>query len=256
MNRMTAAPAIAADSIVEAVAVVVADPGSPLSAWPDQLPGRWATTADIAERLGCASTQLKYTLSELVAAGALRTADPWPMKLKGYQVAEGERPAGTALPSTPITTREDMLDALRRWAQLHDSKAPSRADWSPARDPERHWPRSDRVAALFEAEACERGIRYFHHTRCPDCKCGPNRHWRIDGGQEFCEGCFDCDGECPHGQQGDWVGPSGWQYALQLAGLQVRTGGDHHATAAQHLGRNRQIVTGGADDVHPQHFRR
>ena len=37
-------------------------------------------------------------------------------------------------------------------------------------------------------------------------------------------------------------------------GLEVRTGGDSQATAAQTLGRNRQMVTAGAAEVHPQYF--
>jgi len=61
---------------------------------------------------------------------------------------------------------------------------------------------------------------------------------------------------CHHGDNGYWAGTSGWQYALELAGLSPRGPRDHTATAsgvAAH-GRNRQMVTGGAADQYPQVF--
>jgi hypothetical protein len=48
---------------------------------------------------------------------------------------------------------------------------------------------------------------------------------------------------------------SPWQYAVEvIGGLQLRTGGDHHATRSERgqFGRNRQMVTAGAADVHPE----
>jgi hypothetical protein len=43
-----------------------------------------------------------------------------------------------------------------------------------------------------------------------------------------------------------WAGFSGWEYALHLAGLSQRTGGDQAASRSQkqRFGRNRQMVTG------------
>lgn len=255
MGEVSAVAAVTPDAIVNAVADAVRTSGAALSAWPGQFPGAWATAAEIAERLGLPTAQLTYTLTEMVAAGALCKAQPWPGGLKGYQVAPTAPEPGTAMPHVAASSRDGILDALRVWAQLHDGKAPSRADWSRSRDPERRWPRSDRVNEIFEKEARRQGVRALQPTRCTGCTCGASRHWRRENdGEVLCEGCFDCDGECPHGHQGERIGPSGWQYALQLAGLQVRTGGDYQATAAQQLGRNRQMVTGGTANVHPQNF--
>ena len=147
-----------------------------------------------------------------------------------------------------------MLDELRRWADTHGGVAPSRADWSAARDPGRAWPRSERVATLFQREAVLDGVRKPIYARCDICQCREGRHYTNDAGHSMWIGCFDCRGECPHGGPDGYSGPTGWQYALQLAGLDVRTGGDHHATSAQKLGRNRQMVTGGVADQHPQRF--
>ena len=126
------------------------------------------------------------------------------------------------LPGAPLSSalhpRRAVIDALKRWAASHGGLAPTKRDWSRERDPDRHWPRSESVSERFAIEAEEAGVRCFE------------RH------------------------NGQWHGTSGWQYALQLAGLEVRTGGDSHATAAQTLGRNRQMVTAGAAEVHPQYF--
>jgi len=146
-------------------------------------------------------------------------------------------------------SREAILDALRRWAAHHD-KAPSRRDWSPAADPEHIWPRADKVAEVFGPLAQADGRRWFVHERCDPCACwdySPER----DGMRPFTP-----EHGCHHGDNGYWAGTSGWQYALELAGLSPRGPRDHTATAsgvAAH-GRNRQMVTGGAADQYPQVF--
>ncbi len=61
--------------------------------------------------------------------------------------------------------------------------------------------------------------------------------------------------ECFHGSGCLPPEMSPWQYAVQvIGGLQVRTGGDHQATRSERasFGRNRQMVTAGAVDVHPR----
>ncbi len=251
-------PPTQGETIASAVIAAISEPDAPLSAWPGRLPGRWATNSWIAELTGFSTSEVAHVLRELAEAGALLCEEPWPSDLRGYQPT----PAlleDTTLAHLPVTdakpTRERILAALKQWADTHDGLAPSRADWSKGRDPERRWPRSDRVAEVFEAEAREAGVRYYAFERCDRCTCedGAN-HWHRDDEQIFCDGCFDCRGQCPHGDVGEWRGPSGWQYALQLAGLAVRTGGDLHATAARTLGRNRQMVTGGVADIRPQVF--
>jgi hypothetical protein len=73
----------------------------------------------------------------------------------------------------------------------------------------------------------QKGVRYFVDVRCAgDCACSAGRHYTNSGGELFCDGCFACLGHCPHGTVGHWIGPSGWQYALQIAGLEVRSGID------------------------------
>jgi len=240
--------------ILDAIAQAATVDDAPLSAWPERFPGRWITAAQVAEMLGRSSAQLKFTLGELADAGELRIAAPWPGSIRGYQVTDDTRQHRRVEPLPPIDDREHILDALRRWADQHDGRAPSRADWSQTRDPDREWPRATKVAELFEREAGAAGVRYRRPRRCEGCSCTSGTHWRNDTGDTFCDGCFDCLGRCPRGDEGELVGPSGWQYALQLAGLEPRTGGDLHATAAQRLGRNRQVVTGGVADVHPQRF--
>lgn len=253
------APPASSPAIRNAVVAAVDDPNAPASAWPDRFPGRWATAARIAEIVGRSGPEIAHTLRELGEKGEIVSAQPWPGNLRGYRpAANSAEPlfAVATTPPTPENTRQWMLDELRRWAATHDGAAPSRADWSKSRDPDRHWPRSTRVAELFEGEAMDTGQRWFTKERCENCECATGRHYRNEHGAEFCEGCFDCLGECPHGDNGEWHGPSGWRYALQLAGLEVRTGADMRATPARTLGRNRQMVTGGAADQRPQHFQR
>lgn len=246
------------EAICFAVATAAGEDDAPLSAWPERFPGRWATAARVAELVGRSPAEARYVLVEVVKRGDIVAERPWPGDLRGYRpspswVAPQHAPG---VPDPVHDRRQWMLDALSRWAELHDGLAPARADWSQSRDPGRKWPRADQVAAFFEAEAEERGERRFVPERCDGCSCRSGRHYRNEEGREICDGCFDCRGCCPHGDAGEWVGPSGWQYALQLAQLEVRTGGDHHATAAQTLGRNRQMVTGGVADQFPQHFQR
>jgi hypothetical protein len=245
-----------AGAVCQAVATAVDEDGAPQSAWPDRFPGGWATGTRIAELIGRSPAEIKHLLREAIDRGDVIAEHPWPAALRGYRPspswAASQHP--TSLPLPMEDKRQWMLDALARWAGLHDGLAPAHADWSAARDPDRRWPRADRVIELFEAEARQLGLRRFVPERRENCRCRSGRHYNNGQGSEFCDGCFDCRGECPHGQNGEWAGPSGWQYALQLAGLEVRTGGDQHATAAQALGRNRQMVTGGAADQFPQHF--
>ena len=212
-------------AICKAVAVAVAEKDAPRSAWPGRYPGSWATAARIAEILGCSSAQVTYHLQELVESGEIVSANPWPGAIRGYQPTHVrvDEPLLFALPELVADERQWMLDELRRWASLHGGRAPRQKDWSKENDPDRAWPRWDGVANFFEREARSNGIRYWVDERCaPDCPCSSDRHYKNVAGEVFCDGCFDCLGHCPHGDNGHWIGPSGWQYALQLAGLDVR----------------------------------
>ena len=119
------------------------------------------------------------------------------------------------------------LAELRRYADSHDGLAPTIAEWGRAADPDGLWPRSSAVIALFERLARERGVGDLvpDPTPCPDPGCG-----RTIG---------------DHGQVYR-VGATGWQYAIALAGLEVRRGTDGLAmNAGPRPDRNRQMVTGG-----------
>jgi hypothetical protein len=257
VDRMSASVSLG-EAVCHAVATAAEEDGAPRSAWPDRFPGGWATGTRIAELVGRSAAEIKHLLREAIDRGDVVAEQPWPTPLRGYRPspsrAASQHP--TSLPLPMEDKRQWMLDELARWASLHDGLAPARADWSAARDPNRRWPGADGVAELFEAEAKALGLRRFVTERCDNCRCRSGRHYSNGQGSEFCNGCFDCLGQCPHGDNGEWVGPSGWQYALQLAGFTVRTGGDQHATTAQSLGRNRQMVTGGAVDQFPQYFKR
>jgi hypothetical protein len=64
----------------------------------------------------------------------------------------------------------------------------------------------------------------------------------------YCEDCFHGSGCLPPEM-------SYWQYAVEMiGGLTLRSGGDFHATRSRRgeFGRNRQMVTAGAADVHPE----
>jgi hypothetical protein len=139
-----------------------------------------------------------------------------------YQPAQA--PEGAAieivLPTVVPDERQWILDSMEQWSLVHGGYPPMRRDWVKESDPKGRWPRASRVSELFEAEARRRGLRRFVSRRCaPHCSCSSGRHYTNDLGETICEGCFDCRGSCPHGSMGDWVGPSGWQYALQLAGF-------------------------------------
>jgi hypothetical protein len=208
--------------ICKAVAVAVREEKAPLSAWPDMYPGAWATAARVAEIIGCSSAQVRYHLQELVQNGELVSASPWPGTIRGYQVADTANEGARlfALPEPIADERQWVLAELERWASLHEGQPPRQKDWSKERDPHRNWPRFDRAAELFEAEAIRAGVRYWVDERCaPDCACSVGRHYTNSKGDVFCDGCFDCRGHCPHGTVGHWVGPSGWRYALEVAGL-------------------------------------
>jgi hypothetical protein len=226
---MTTLAATLSTAICRAVAAAVQEPDAPLSAWPEQYPGPWTTAARVAELLGRSTAQVSHRLHELVEAGEIVSVRPWPAGTRGYRPAERwlEETPLFALPESVADERQWMLDELTRWAALHGGRAPRQADWSKANDPDRSWPRFDRVVELFGTEALDRGIRRFIERRCaPDCACSTGQHYKNSEEKVFCDGCFDCLGHCPHGTEGEWIGPSGWRYALQLAGLDVRTGAD------------------------------
>ena len=239
-----------------AVAQIVEEPDALLSAWPDRFPGRWTTVALVAQITGEKSSASSIRLRELVDYGAVRVESVWPSTPRGYQLtpqAEMAEPPGAPLSSAP-DPRRVVIDALKRWAASHGGLAPTRGDWSHERDPDHHWPRSRSVSQRFVVEAEEAGARWFGHNQCENCTCVTDRRYIDRTGREACTGCWECQGRCPCGYGGQWHGPSGWQYALQLAGLDVRTAADSRATAAETLGRNRQMVTAGAADAHPQYF--
>jgi hypothetical protein len=207
------------EALRRAVVVAMREDDAPMSAWPDRYPGRWVTASRIAEIAGRRPAEVSHHLQQLVGAGTLISAEPWPAGTRGYQITEHATQLVTLL--APIEDeRQWLLDELARWASLHAGRAPRQADWSKASDPHNEWPRADRVKEFFEREARERGIRYFEHRRCSEnCACSTGQHYTNSEGVTICDGCFDCKGHCPHGTEGDWVGPSGWQYALELAGL-------------------------------------
>lgn len=214
-------------AICKSVAAAVREQDAPLSAWPEQFPGRWATAARVAELLGRSTAQVNFHLQELVEAGELTIAHPWPGGPRGYQPAARwlEETPLFVLPEEPADERDWLLSELRRWPSLHGGLAPRQKDWSKENDPDRHWPRWDRVAEFFNGEALDKKIRRWVDERCAhDCGCSHGQHYSNGEGGTICDGCFDCLGHCPHGTVGHWVGPSGWRYALQLAGLDVRTG--------------------------------
>lgn len=221
---MLASTTTLGSAICKAVAAAVRERDSPLSAWPERYPRKWATATRVAELLGRRTAAVSYHLQEQVEQGELISAQPWPAGLRGYQPGSRWRDEASlfALPDPIRDERQWMLDELERWASLHDGRPPRQKDWSRAHDRGREWPRWDRVAELFGAEACKNGLRCFVPARCAvDCACPSGRHYSNSADDEFCDGCFACLGHCPHGDRGEWVGPSGWRYALQVAGLEV-----------------------------------
>jgi hypothetical protein len=224
----------------------------------------------------------------------------WLGKLAEEQLAE------VVAPRPPLTggsqrnrwkpyTRENIAQALKAWAQLHDGKAPTKRDWSHERDPESMWPRpsGENFIAAVKGMAHADGInlnRRAPHKNDPDHLA--RLRWRevqsvkrlADGRLESPQGrrgqmeavvrwepnadeaaeiealqnspdpgqyCLDCF----HGSGCQPPEMSPWQYAVEvIGGLQLRTGGDQHATRSERAqyGRNRQMVTAGAADVHPE----
>jgi hypothetical protein len=198
-------------AIYKAVATAVREDDAPLSAWPKRYPGRWATASRVADIVGVSLAHVSNHCRDLVATGKLIAAHPWPGGPVGYQPTD--RSPETAplfsLPNPDLDERQWLLDELKRWGETHDGRTPHQPDWTERRDPERQWPRAHRVIRLFEAEAKEKGVRYFVQEPC-DCQ-GACRYCRD---LEFC----DCAGPCGHGKHGGWAGISGWAYALELAG--------------------------------------
>ncbi len=224
---MATSTAALGTAIRKAVATAVRERDAPLSAWPEQFPGRWATAARLADMLGRNTSEISYRLHEMVEKGEIISAQPWPAGLRGYQPtiqSQGKESSLFAIPEPMSDERQWIVDELDRWAALHDGLAPRQSDWSKAQDPEGCWPRWNRVAEFFEAEALRTGIRYFIPSRCAvECSCMSGQHYSNEHGDTFCDGCFDCLGRCPYGDSGEWTGPSGWRWALQVAGLGIRT---------------------------------
>lgn len=185
-------------------------------------------------------------------------------------------------------TRESIAAAFQEWARLHDGKAPVKADWSHSRDPERRWPRPEGESfhAAIDGMARQDGITLRSTAPCRD---KPEERARLywheaqhaieaaDGrleatvgilrsGEEIVERWEPSDvevgpdpgpycQECFHGSGCRPADMSRWQYAVEVVGgLTLRNGGDFHATRSrrEEFGRNRQMVTGGAADVHPE----
>lgn len=207
------------ETLRRAAVVAACEVDAPLSAWPERFPGRWATASRIAEIAGRRVAEVSYHLQELVADGILISAEPWPAGTRGYQPTAPDVPL-FALADPIDDERQWLLDELARWASLHEGKPPRQTDWSKKSDPYNEWPRWDRVRDFFEGEALKSGVRHFEHRRCSEsCGCSTRRHYTNSKGETYCDGCFDCMGRCPRGNVGEWVGPSGWRYALEIAGL-------------------------------------
>jgi hypothetical protein len=173
--------------------------------------------------------------------------------------------------------------------RLHDGKAPSKADWSHRRDPERHWPRSDgdSFRNAVERLAKEDGITLTSTAPCRgDDEQAARMLWhRAQHATATSDGRLErtvplilgsrveiverwephevelgpdpgpyCD-ECFHGNGCRPPDTSAWQYAVEvIGGLTLRSGGDFHATRSRRaeFGRNRRMVTGGAADAYPE----
>lgn len=185
-------------------------------------------------------------------------------------------------------TPESIGEAIREWARLHGGKAPSKADWSHSRDPERRWPRPDggSFRAVVERLAKKDGITLKSTAPCRDkpeevarlrwheaqhaIKTADGRLEHTVGilgsSQEIVERWDPSDvevgpdpgpycQECFHGSGCRPADMTPWQYAVEMiGGLPLRTGGDFHATRSERdrYGRNRQMVTAGAADVYPE----
>lgn len=186
-------------------------------------------------------------------------------------------------------TRESLAAAFKEWASLHGGKAPSKADWSHARDPERRWPRPDGGSFhhAIEKLAAEDGVALRSTAPCrQDPEQQARRAWheakharkaadgklespavsilgsRVEVVERWEPSEFELGpdpgpycAECFHGSGCRPPDMSPWGYAVEvIGGLQRRTGGDHHATRSRRdeFGRNRQMVTAGAADVYPE----
>jgi hypothetical protein len=206
------------ETLRQAAVVAAREANAPISAWPDRYPGRWVTARRIAEISGRRIAEVSYHLAELVDDGVLISTEPWPAGTRGYQPLEQNVPL-FALAAPIEDERQWLLDELARWASLHDGKPPRQIDWSKANDPHNEWPRWDRVRDFFETEAVEHGLRFYEYHRCSNCTCASGQHYTNSKGDTYCDGCFDCKGHCPYGPAGETIGPSGWRYALEVAGL-------------------------------------
>lgn len=111
-------------------------------------------------------------------------------------------------------TVDRVIQALQAWAATHGGLAPRQSDWK---------------RATAETPSVETVERLGAAHRQP-----PRRFINVP----------ESDGICHGG--GYWEGPSDWAYVLGLAGLEVRRSSDQLAKRGRTLGRNRQMVTGGA----------
>jgi hypothetical protein len=179
-------------------------------------------------------------------------------------------------------TRETIALAFKKWSRLNDGRAPSKADWSAERDPDSQWPRpeSETFRKALEKTATEDGISLSTtapHRNDPEHEARAEWHTanyqyeraQTEGNDAVTLGNWGRfrylapDGEdpgpycldCFHGSGCKPPDMSLWQYAVEVIGdLRMRIGSDFHATRSERdrFGRNRQMVTGGAADVHPR----
>jgi hypothetical protein len=163
--------------------------------------------------------------------------------------------------------------ALEEWSAAV-GRAPFATDWTKKHDPAGLWPRSAKVREIFGVLAVVAGARKPIIRRCHCC---PTRE-ELDAEAARAHALWDelCQREeaagrpvrwhwleayywdvwtpedgCRH-EHDEWEGPSGWVFALSLAGLEPPSPRERMATPsglAAH-GRNRQMVTAGVH-VHP-----
>ncbi|HMJ02284.1 MAG TPA: hypothetical protein VK506_05045 [Conexibacter sp.] len=144
--------------------------------------------------------------------------------------------------------REAYLEALRSWGLATDGEGPARADWSATRDPYGHWPRSERVAHAFRWCDCEQS-RVDRMITVPiswdDPTLTPELRASLELGYAYAwtdNPAYPKECTCP----------SGWQRAIDTAGLAPSTGRNRttRSELSRH-GRNRQMVTAGVADARP-----
>jgi hypothetical protein len=215
--------------------------------------------------------QRERWLGKLAEAQLAEAIPPRPPK-SGYKKRDGWMPY----------TRKTIAAAFAEWSRLHDGKAPSKADWSHGRDPERRWPRphGESFSEVIAKLAAEDGISL---KRTAPCRDDPEQQARIawheaQHARKTADGRLEREGvrilgsrvdlverwepadfelgedpgrycaECFHGSGCRPADISPWQYAVEeIGGLRLRGAADFHATPSRRdeYGRNRQMVTGG-----------